>query len=87
MLTQDLVYLTKLREAVKQRLSQLEFDIGQESYRVTLQDKAQVPQIASNNKRIKYMAAAPVGVLFLILGLFLVRELRATRVAEPEAMS
>ena len=86
-LTQDLVYLTKLREAVKQRLSQLEFDIGQESYRVTLQDKAQVPQIASNNKRIKYMAAAPVGVLFLILGLFLVREFRATRVAEPEAMS
>ena len=52
-----------------------------------MQDKAQVPQTPSNNKRIKYMAAAPVGVLFLILGMFLVRELRAARVAAPEAMS
>ena len=86
-LNEDLRYFRRLQEAVKQRLSQLEFDIGQESYRVTVQDKAQVPQIASNNKRIKYMAAAPVGVLFLMLGLFMLLEVKAERVGDPEALS
>ena len=50
-------------------------------------DVAQVPQTAANNKRIKYMAAAPVGVLFLMLGLFLLLEVKAERVADPDALS
>ena len=86
-LNEELRYNRRLQEAVKQRLSQLEFDIGQESYRVEVQDKAQVPQMASNNKRIKYMAAAPVGVLFLMLGLFMLLEVKAERVGDPDALS
>ena len=50
-------------------------------------DKAEVPKIASNNKRLKYMAAAPVGVLFMMLGLFLLLEIKAERVADPDALS
>ena len=87
MLNEDLRYLRQSQVMVKQRLSQLEFEIGQDSYRVTVQDKARVPQIASNNKRIKYMAVAPVGVLFLMLGLFMLLEVKAERVADPDALS
>ncbi len=87
MLKEDLAYLKRSQEMVKQKLTQLEFEFSQETYRVTVQDRASAPKTPSNNRRLVSTAAAPVGVLFLILGLFLVRELRATRVAAPEAMS
>jgi succinoglycan biosynthesis transport protein ExoP len=86
-LTQDLAYLKRLQEQVKIRLAQLEFEIGQEAYRITVVDKAEVPQSPSNNKRIKFMAIAPVGVLALMLGLFLLMEIKSERVGDPEALS
>ena len=46
-----------------------------------------MPKIPSNNKRIKYMAVAPVGILFLMLGLFLLVEIKAERVGDPDALS
>ena len=33
------------------------------------------------------MAAAPVGVMFMMLGLFLLLEIKAERVADPDALS
>ncbi len=86
-LTQDLTYLKRMQEQVKLRLAQLEFEIGQEAYRITVVDKAEVPQSPSNNKRIKLMAVAPVGVLALVLGLFLLMEIKSERVGDPEALS
>jgi capsular exopolysaccharide synthesis family protein len=86
-LTHDLSYLRRLHEAVKQRLGQLEFEIGQEAYRIDVQDKASPPRVPSNNKRWKYVFAAPVGILFLMLGLFLLMEVKAERVADPDALS
>jgi capsular exopolysaccharide synthesis family protein len=86
-LTHDLSYLRRLHEAVKQRLGQLEFEIGQEAYRIDVQDKASAPRVPSNNKRWKYVFAAPVGILFLMLGLFLLMEVKAERVADPDALS
>jgi capsular exopolysaccharide synthesis family protein len=86
-LHQDLEYLRRLRDTVSQKLSQLDFEIGQVTYKITVQDKAIVPVVPENNKRIKYMAVAPVGVLFFMLGLFLLIEVRAERVADPEALS
>jgi capsular exopolysaccharide synthesis family protein len=41
----------------------------------------------SNNKRLKYMAIAPVGIMFLMLGLFLILEIKAERIADPDALS
>jgi capsular exopolysaccharide synthesis family protein len=84
---QDLMYLKRLQDTIKQKLAQLEFEIGQEQYKIVVRDKAEVPKVPSNNKRLKYMAVAPVGVLFLMLGLFLLIEVRAERVADPEALS
>ena len=85
--TQELASLLHREDQVKRTHAQVEFQSRQENYRVVLVDKAQVPKIASNNKRWKYMAAAPVGVLFMMLGLFLLLEIKAERVADPDALS
>ncbi len=85
--SQELNSLLSREDQVKRTLAQVEFQSGQEEYRVVRVDKAQVPKIASNNKRWKYMAAAPVGVLFMMLGLFLLLEIKAERVADPDALS
>jgi polysaccharide biosynthesis transport protein len=52
-----------------------------------VRDKAAIPQTPSNNKRMKYLAAAPAGVLFAMLGLFLLLEIKAERVGDPESLS
>lgn len=86
-LAQDLAYWKRLQEQVKLKQAQLDFEIGQEAYQVTVVDKAEIPQSPSNNKRIKLMAVAPVGVLALMLGLFLLMEIKSERVGDPEALS
>ena len=87
LLSQDLQYLKRNHEVLKSKLAQIEFEIGQAAYRIEVQDRASPPKMASNNKRLKYMAAAPVGILFLMLGLFLLLEIKAERVADPDALS
>ena len=70
-----------------QQLKQLEFESSQENVRVTLLDAAVAPNGPTNNKRIKYMAAAPIALLFMILSLFCLLEVRAERVADPDILS
>lgn len=79
--------LQSWEEMVKRNLEQLKFEASQDKYRVVLVDPAAASKSPSNNKRLKYMAAAPVGVLFAMLGLFLFLEIKAERVADPDALS
>ena len=79
--------LLNWEELVKKNLEQLKFEASQDKYRVVLVDSAAAPKTPSNNKRLKYMAAAPVGVMFMMLGLFLLLEIKAERVADPDALS
>ena len=74
-------------ELVKKNLEQLMFEASRENYRVTVLDDAAAPKTPSSDKRLKYMAAAPVGVMFMMLGLFLLLEIKAERVADPDALS
>jgi polysaccharide biosynthesis transport protein len=74
-------------EQVKKNLEQLKWEAGQDKYRVTLYDSASASRTPSNNKRLKYMAAAPVGVMFMMLGLFLLLEIKSERVADPDSLS
>ena len=67
------------QEQAKKNLEQLKFEASQDKFRVTLHDAASVPLTPSNNKRLKYMAVAPVGVMFMMLGLFLLLEIKAER--------
>jgi uncharacterized protein involved in exopolysaccharide biosynthesis len=77
MLNQKLSYLMRLQESVGQRLGQLEFEIGQEAYRISVQDKASVPRVPAYNMRAAYIGGATAGLLLLIFGVFLVREFTA----------
>jgi polysaccharide biosynthesis transport protein len=79
--------LQNWEEIVKGNLERLKFEASQDKYRVVLVDAATASRTPSNNKRLKYMAVAPVGVLFAMLGLFLFLEIKAERVADPDALS
>jgi capsular exopolysaccharide synthesis family protein len=74
-------------QIVKKNLEQLKFEASQDKYRVVLVDPAAAPRSPSNNKRLKFLAAAPVAVMFMMLGLFLLLEIKAERVADPDALS
>jgi capsular exopolysaccharide synthesis family protein len=86
-LNYQLQNLVRREEQVTANLQQLEYDASLEAYRVVLVDPALVPKIPSNNKRLKYMAAAPVGVLFMMLGLFLMLEIKAERITDQDVLS
>jgi polysaccharide biosynthesis transport protein len=83
----ELTSLMNSKDQVQRYLQQVDFENQQEPYRVTLVDLAAIPQIPSNSKYIKYMASAPIGVLFVVLGLFMLLEIKAQRVADPEHLS
>jgi capsular polysaccharide biosynthesis protein len=78
-LNHQVTRLLTWEEQVKKNLEQLKWEASQDRYRVTLLDPASAPRIPTNNGRLKYMAAAPVAVFFLLLGLFLAQELMAGR--------
>jgi hypothetical protein len=84
MMNQELTSLLRMQDLVTQKLEQLNFEAKQDVYRITQHDRAGVPKVPTNGHRPRDMAAASVGVLFLILGAFLTRELTATRIAARE---
>ena len=81
LLQRQLEILMRREDQVKRNLQQLDFASSQEDYRVSMVDEAVAPKAPTNNKQIKYMAAAPVGLLFMVLGLFCLLEVKAERVA------
>jgi uncharacterized protein involved in exopolysaccharide biosynthesis len=87
LLTQDLQYLKRLQEAIKSRLAQIDFEISQEAYRVTVQDRAVAPKAPSSDPRIAYTVSASALIYLMILGAFLVDEITGRRPAEPNAAS
>ena len=78
-LTHQIQSLQSWEDVVKRNLEQLKFEASQDKYRVVLVDAATPSRTPTNNRRLSYMAAAPAVILFLLLGLFLVREVRAGR--------
>ena len=83
----QLEILMRREDQVNQQLKQLEFQSSQENVRVTLLDAAVAPNGPTSNKRTKYMATAPIALLFMILSLFCLLEVRAERVADPDMLS
>ena len=84
---QELNILVSRSEQVRGNVQQLDFEAGQEDYRVVPIDPAVPPKAPTNNKRIKFMAAAPIAVLFMVLGLFCLLEIKAERVGDPDTLS
>jgi polysaccharide biosynthesis transport protein len=79
--------LLRREDQVSVNLEQLDFESSREDYRVTPVDAAVAPKIPTNNKRIKYMAVAPIALLFMILGLFCLLEIKAERIGDPDILS
>lgn len=72
---------------VSRKLQDLEFTTSKDLVRVEQQGPATPPKRPSDDKRLKLMAAIPVGVLALLIGLFSLLEIKAERVGNPDALS
>ena len=86
-LREEISSLTGNIRQVEQKLEQLKFESSNQLVRVFLQDKVSPPKIPSINKRNRYMAILPVGLLFGVIGLFLLLEIKAERVGDPDMLS
>ena len=87
LLSQDLQHLKKHHEVLKSKLAQLDFEIGSERYRISVQDKAFVPRVPSSDRRFLFSMIASTGAYFLILTSFLVGEIGVRRRAAPRVES
>ena len=80
--------LKAMQEKVFLRLEQLRFEAkGQARIRKVSDDGALIPTRPVSDKRITYLAATPVGVLGVVLGLIVLLEIRSGRVDDPEVLS
>jgi polysaccharide biosynthesis transport protein len=93
--TVDIVLIQDEREtlkgmqiAVTRRLEQLRYEAkGEARIRPVNPNGAMVPNRPMSDKRITYLAATPVGVLGVVLGLIVLLEVRSGRVDDPEVLS
>ena len=74
------------REIVSKKLAQIRFESGADE-RIQLRNAARVEKSAISDKRLQYMAIAPIGVFGLVLGLVVLLEIRSGRVADTEVLS
>ena len=65
----------------------VEFRVPEGTARVEVVDAAAAAEDPSANKRHASMMMLPVGVLFAVLSLFLLLEIKAERVADPDLLS
>ena len=78
--------IKQMKEAVQRRLEQLKYESRGET-RVRLVSAAMLPNKPQSDKRYTFLAATPIGVLVTVLGLVVLLEIRAGRVADPEVLS
>jgi capsular exopolysaccharide synthesis family protein len=83
---EDLKHVEDLLATVQRNREQLEYE-GQNGTRIKLIAKATPPRLPSSNNRSRAMAAAPVVMLLLSCGLFVLIEARSGRVADPDELS
>ncbi len=83
LLNYELQSLLHKRDQVTANLAQLDFESEQDNFRVVLVHPASEPKTGSSYKVIKYLAVAPIAVLFAVIGLFLLVEINAGRGALP----
>jgi capsular exopolysaccharide synthesis family protein len=84
---QKLNTLTSRLNQIETLQKQKEFEATTEQIRIAIEDPVQPPVAPTQNRRGKLMAAVPVVLLFGLLGLFLLWEIKAERVGDPEVLS
>jgi len=83
----DLSRYYNMFDQVNRKLDTLEFSKDKAGIEIERTDPAELPRVPNNNKRLRYMALLPVAVLFGVLGLFLLLEVRSERVGDPDVLS
>jgi polysaccharide biosynthesis transport protein len=83
----EVASLWEMSNSVKRKLEQLNFESQRTTARVEVVDAASAAKVPSANKRQRFMMMLPVGVLFAVLSLFLLLEIKAERVADPDLLS
>jgi polysaccharide biosynthesis transport protein len=83
----QLVILLRSADQLNTNIQELNFKDSQEDFRVSQVDAAVARKIPTNNKRLKYIATAPIVLLFIVLGLFFMLEVKGERIADPDALS
>jgi capsular exopolysaccharide synthesis family protein len=83
---EDLASLRGMQESVQRRIEQLHFDSRGEA-RIRQIDPARKNGMLVKDSRRKLWAITPVGVIALLLGLFLLVEIRSGRVADLDEVS
>ena len=87
LLSQDHDHLKDLHKKIFEKLEQLTFISSSTEERIHLRDEAKPEGIPISDKRLQYMAMAPVGILGAVLGLVVLLELRSGRVADTDILS
>jgi capsular exopolysaccharide synthesis family protein len=85
-LREDLSNLRDMLRAVEKRLEQLRFESKGQA-RISKISEARANQIPVSDHRLKYLIVAPVGLLGLLLGLFVMLDLKVGRVSDVEEMA
>ena len=83
----ELSRVQNMYDQVNRKLEQLKFTQDKAAINIEETNLAQMPKLPYNSKRLRYMAILPVGVLLAVLGLFLLVEVKAERVADPDMLS
>ena len=86
-LSRQLDTLQRDAEHLNNNIKELQFKASQEDFRVSQVDQAIARQVPTNNKRLKYVAAVPICLLLMVLGLFFLLEIKGERVGDPDALS
>ena len=73
-------------DRVEQRLQSLKFESKGDA-KVTLWNRANVPQVPASDYRKRLLLATPAGVLAALVGVFMLLEIRAGRIATAEELS
>jgi uncharacterized protein involved in exopolysaccharide biosynthesis len=84
-LNRQLEILSKDANQLDTNIKELQFKASQEDFRVSQVDQAIAPKAPTNNNRLKYIAAAPIVVLLLLIGYFLLMPLKHGAVSPSSA--
>ena len=86
-LREDLSRDFSMFDQLDRKLRSLEFNQDKAGIHIGGYEEAELPMVPNANKRLRYMALLPLGLLCAIVGVFLLLEVRAERVADPDMLS
>jgi succinoglycan biosynthesis transport protein ExoP len=85
--SRDLQRAEDVYETILKNLNQLKFEARSPVTRISLDDEAKASNVPKTDRRKQAMIAAPLVVGLLVLGLFVMLELRGGRVADPDELA